>query len=49
MLFRIFEERGGEISNCWGDGLSAMFPLSNPMACADLLKAIGEAQIAWPH
>ena len=29
-----------------GDGLLAIFPLSNPTACIDLLRAIGEAQTA---
>jgi adenylate cyclase len=40
------EKHGGEILKFMGDGLLAIFPLSNPTACADLLKAIGEAQTA---
>jgi adenylate cyclase len=40
------EKRGGEILKFMGDGLLAIFPLSNPNACADLLGAIGEAQTA---
>jgi adenylate cyclase len=38
------ERNGGEILKFMGDGLLAIFPLSNPNACADLLLAIGEAQ-----
>lgn len=38
------EARGGEILKFMGDGLLAIFPLSNPNACADLLQAIGEGQ-----
>ncbi|NLS07767.1 adenylate/guanylate cyclase domain-containing protein [Rhizobium sp. P32RR-XVIII] len=34
------EVRGGEILKFMGDGLLAIFPLSNPNACADLLQAI---------
>jgi adenylate cyclase len=37
---------GGEILKFMGDGLLAIFPLSNPTACSDLLRAIGEAQTA---
>jgi adenylate cyclase len=37
---------GGEILKFMGDGLLAIFPLSNPTACGDLLRAIGEAQTA---
>ena len=37
---------GGEILKFMGDGLLAIFPLSNPTACGDLLRAIGEAQAA---
>ena len=37
---------GGEILKFMGDGLLAIFPLSNPAACSDLLRAIGEAQTA---
>jgi adenylate cyclase len=37
---------GGEILKFMGDGLLAIFPLSNPSACSDLLRAIGEAQTA---
>jgi adenylate cyclase len=40
------QKHGGEILKFMGDGLLAIFPLSNPTACADLLKAIGEAQSA---
>jgi len=40
------EKHGGEILKFMGDGLLAIFPLSNPTACADLLKAISEAQTA---
>jgi adenylate cyclase len=38
---------GGEILKFMGDGLLAIFPLSNPSACSDLLRAIGEAQSAF--
>lgn len=34
------EQRGGEILKFMGDGLLAIFPLSKPTACADLLEAI---------
>jgi len=37
---------GGEILKFMGDGLLAIFPLSNPTACRDLMRAIGEAQTA---
>jgi adenylate cyclase len=40
------ERHGGEILKFMGDGLLAIFPLSNPNACADLLRAIAEAQAA---
>nr|WP_244598543.1 adenylate/guanylate cyclase domain-containing protein [Rhizobium tubonense] len=40
------ERHGGEILKFMGDGLLAIFPLSNPNACIDLLAAIGEAQAA---
>ena len=40
------ERNGGEILKFMGDGLLAIFPLSNPTACSDLLRAIGEAQTA---
>jgi len=40
------ETRGGEILKFMGDGLLAIFPLSNPTACADLLQAIREGQEA---
>lgn len=38
------EEFGGEILKFMGDGLPAIFPLSNPDACGNLLKAIAKAQ-----
>lgn len=38
------ETRGGEILKFMGDGLLAIFPLSNPDACDDLLYAIKEGQ-----
>jgi adenylate cyclase len=41
------ERNGGEILKFMGDGLLAIFPLSNPNACADLLLAINEAQSAF--
>jgi adenylate cyclase len=37
---------GGEILKFIGDGLLAIFPLSQPSACADLLHAVGEARQA---
>lgn len=40
------ESHGGEILKFMGDGLLAIFPLSDPMACANLLQAISEAQTA---
>jgi adenylate cyclase len=40
------EKYGGEILKFMGDGLLAIFPLSNPKACTDLLHAIAEAQAA---
>jgi len=40
------ERHGGEILKFMGDGLLAIFPLGNPTACIDLLRAIGEAQTA---
>jgi adenylate cyclase len=36
------EKRGGEILKFMGDGLLAIFPLSDPAACANLLDAIEE-------
>src|SRR6185437_14540326 len=38
--------RGGEILKFMGDGLLAIFPLSEPSACADLLHAVTEARQA---
>jgi adenylate cyclase len=38
--------RGGEILKFMGDGLLAIFPLSQPSACANLLRAVGEARQA---
>jgi adenylate cyclase len=35
--------RGGEILKFMGDGLLAIFPLSQPSACANLLHAVAEA------
>jgi hypothetical protein len=35
---------GGEILKFIGDGLLAIFPLSQPSACANLLHAVAEAQ-----
>ncbi len=37
---------GGEILKFIGDGLLAIFPLSQPSACANLLRAVGEARQA---
>jgi adenylate cyclase len=37
---------GGEILKFMGDGLLAIFPLSQPSACANLLRAIAEARQA---
>jgi adenylate cyclase len=37
---------GGEILKFIGDGLLAIFPLSNPSACANLLRAVSEARQA---
>jgi adenylate cyclase len=37
---------GGEILKFMGDGLLAIFPLSKPSACADLLHAVSEARQA---
>ena len=37
---------GGEILKFMGDGLLAIFPLSEPSACADLLRAVAEARQA---
>ena len=38
------EARGGEILKLMGDGFLAIFPLSRPDACANLLTAIAEAE-----
>jgi adenylate cyclase len=40
------ERHGGEILKFMGDGLLAIFPLSVPTACADLLQAIREGREA---
>jgi len=37
---------GGEILKFMGDGLLAVFPLSEPAACANLLRAVAEAREA---
>src|SRR4030095_5658660 len=37
---------GGEILKFIGDGLLAIFPLSQPQACANLLHAVAEARAA---
>jgi adenylate cyclase len=37
---------GGEILKFIGDGLLAIFPLSQPSACANLLPAVAEARQA---
>jgi adenylate cyclase len=37
---------GGEILKFIGDGLLAIFPLSQPQACANLLRAVAEARQA---
>ncbi len=40
------EKHGGEILKFMGDGMLAIFPLSNPDACRNLLYAIKEADAA---
>ncbi len=40
------QDNGGEILKFMGDGLLAIFPLSNPTACRDLLRAVDAAQLA---
>ena len=40
------DRHGGEILKFMGDGLLAIFPLSKPDACANLLRAIREGQTA---
>jgi adenylate cyclase len=40
------ERHGGEILKFMGDGLLAIFPLSQPQACANLLHAVTEARQA---
>lgn len=40
------EKHGGEILKFMGDGMLAIFPLTDPMACRNLLTAIKEADVA---
>ncbi len=40
------EKHGGEILKFMGDGMLAIFPLSNPQACENLLQAIKTAEAA---
>lgn len=40
------EKHGGEILKFMGDGMLAIFPLSNPEACRNLLQAIKSAETA---
>lgn len=40
------EKHGGEILKFMGDGMLAIFPLTDPMACRNLLTAIKEADAA---
>ncbi|WP_160009400.1 adenylate/guanylate cyclase domain-containing protein [Rhizobium sp. 18055] len=40
------EKHGGEILKFMGDGMLAIFPLSNPQACENLLQAIKAAEAA---
>jgi len=40
------ERHGGEVLKFMGDGLLAIFPLSQPSACVDLLHAVTEARQA---
>jgi adenylate cyclase len=43
---KAIHEHGGEILKFIGDGLLAIFPLSQPGACANLLHAVAEARQA---
>jgi adenylate cyclase len=46
MMSEPIARHGGEILKFIGDGLLAIFPLSQPSACANLLRAVAEARQA---